>query len=138
MQTAKVDTVVHGGLVVTSTHAYAGSIAIKGETIAIVGPFEMMPPADNYIDVTRKYVLPGAIDAHCHFENSDVVNIDVWTIGPMAAAYAGVTTLIPFAHWNLDTDKTLPHAIEHKLEEVTPQAVLDFGLHFFFPITPLP
>ena len=77
-----------------------------------------------------------ALDAHCHFENSDVVNIDVWTIGPMAAAYAGVTTLIPFAHWNLDTDKTLPHAIEHKLEEVTPQAVLDFGLHFFFPNNP--
>ena len=136
MQTTKVDTVVHGGLVVTSTHAYEGSIAIKGETIAIVGPFEMMPPADNYIDVTGKYVLPGAIDAHCHFENSDVVNIDDWTIGPMAAAYAGVTTLIPFAHWNLDIAKTLPHAIEHKLKEVTPQVVLDFGLHFFFPNNP--
>ena len=136
MQTAKVDTVVHGGLVVTSTHAFEGSIAIKGETIAIVGPFEMMPPADNYIDVTGKYVLPGAIDAHCHFENSDVVNPDNWTTGPMAAAYAGVTTLVPFAHWNLATDKTLPQAIEHKLEEVAPQAVLDFGLHFFFPNDP--
>ena len=127
---------VHGGIVVSATDAYEASVAITGEKIAIVGPYEMMPAADNYIDATGKYVLPGAIDVHCHFENSDVVNIDDWTLGPMAAAYAGVTTLIPFAHWNLDQEKSLPKAISLKIEEVTPQAVLDFGLHFFIPNNP--
>ena len=66
MQNASVDTVVHDGLVVSSSHAYEASIAIKGERIAAVGPFEMMPRADNYIDASGKYVLPGAIDCHVH------------------------------------------------------------------------
>jgi len=136
MSSARVDTIIHGGLVVSSTHASQASVAIKGEKIAIVGPHDLMPPADQYIDASGKYVLPGAIDVHCHFENSDVVNIDDWTIGPMAAAYAGVTTLVPFAHWNLAKYPKLPEAITAKLEEVTPQAVLDFGLHFFVPNQP--
>src|SRR5437867_1581724 len=136
MTDSKVDTIVRGGLVVTSTHASPASVAIKGETIAIVGPDDLMPPAEHVIDATGKYVLPGPIDVHNHFENSDVVNIDDWTIGPMAAAYAGVTTLVPFAHWNIAKYPKLPEAIAAKLDEVTPQATLDFGLHFFVPNAP--
>ena len=43
---------------------------------------------------------------------------------------------IPFCVPLSLTTYKLPHAIEHKLEKVTPQAVLDFGLHFFFPNNP--
>jgi len=136
MTDSKADTIIRGGLVVTSTHASPASVAIKGETIAIVGPDDLMPPAEHVIDATGKYVLPGPIDVHNHFENSDVVNIDDWTIGPMAAAYAGVTTLVPFAHWNIAKYPKLPEAIAAKLDEVTPQATLDFGLHFFVPMRP--
>jgi dihydropyrimidinase len=136
MKSMKVDTVIQGALVVSSTHASEASVAISGEKFALIGPHELMPPADTYIDATGKYVLPGAIDVHNHFENSDVVNIDDWTIGPLAAAHAGVTTLVPFAHWSLAKQKSLPEAIAAKLEEVTPQAVLDFGLHFFVPNQP--
>jgi dihydropyrimidinase len=136
MKDARVDTVIRGGLVVNATHAAEVSVAIKGERIVLVGPDELMPPADNVIDARGKYVLPGAIDAHCHFENAEIVNIDDWTTGPMAAAYAGITTLIPFAHWNFAKTKSLPAAITDKLEEIVPQSVLDFGLHFILPNHP--
>ena len=136
MTTAKVDTVIQGGLVVNATHASEASVAITGEKIALVGPHELMPPAENYIDATGKYVFPGAIDAHCHFENAEIVNIDNWTTGPMAAAHAGVTKLIPFAIWNFAKTKSLPANIADKIDEVAPQSVLDFGLHFILPNQP--
>ena len=63
MGASKVDTVVHGGTVVTPTHTFEGGVAIKGEKIVAVGPDDMLPDADNYIDATGKQVFPGAIDA---------------------------------------------------------------------------
>ena len=61
MVNSKVDTVVHGGTVVTATGAFEGSVAIKDGVIASVGPRDSLPEANEYIDVTGKYVLPGAI-----------------------------------------------------------------------------
>src|SRR5262249_48931366 len=109
---------------------------IKYYHISLVCPHELMPEADQYVDVTGKYVFPGAIDAHCHFENAEIVNIDDWTSGPMAAAHAGITTLVPFAHWNFAKTKSLTRAIADKIDEVAPQSVLDFGLHFILPKRP--
>ena len=71
MANSRVDTVVHGGTVVTSTAAFEGGVAIKGEKIVAVGPREVLPEADNYIDATGKYVLPGAMDCHAHFDKVD-------------------------------------------------------------------
>ena len=131
MQNARVDTVVHGGLVVSSTHAYEASVAIKGEQITTVGPLEMMPPADSYIDATGKYVLPGAIDCHVHLRG-----MDDWTVGPIAAAYAGLTTLIPFVGYDVAAEETLPQAINRLKEEVGSQSVVDFAFHFILASTP--
>ena len=94
-----VDTVVHGGTVAFSTHASETSIAIRGERIVAVGPHEMMPDADNYIDATGKYVLPGAIDCHVHLRPTPG---DDWAVGTRAAAYAGLTTIIPFGAYNAE------------------------------------
>ena len=59
-----VDTVIDGGIVAFSSNAFEASIAIKGEKIVAVGNKSTMPKAENYIDATGKYVLPGLIDCH--------------------------------------------------------------------------
>jgi dihydroorotase-like cyclic amidohydrolase len=92
MPAATVDTIVHGGQVVTSSEVYEASIAIRGERIVAIGPDDLLPPAAHDIDATGKYVLPGAIDCHVHLGGHD----DYLT-GGIAAAHGGLTTIIPFA-----------------------------------------
>ncbi len=54
----------------------------------------------------------------------------------MAAAYAGLTTLIPFGTYNLEGDETLPAAIQRSREEVERTALTDFAFHFILQNRP--
>ena len=133
MNTKSVDTVVQGGLVVSSTNAYESSIAIQGERIVGVGPSDLMPPAENYIDATGKYVLPGAIDCHVHLRPAPG---DDWAVGSRAAAQAGITTIIPFVTYDGERQESLPQAIRRVTDEAGSQSVVDYALHFRMANTP--
>ena len=111
MVDARVDTIVGGGQIVSSSQVYTAAIAIDGEKIVAIGPEELLPPADNYIDASGKYVLPGLIDCHVHLDGHDN-----YALGSLAAAHAGLTTLIPFGTYNLEGDETLPAAIGRSKE----------------------
>jgi dihydropyrimidinase len=119
-----VDSIVHGGRVVTATEVLEASIAIKGEKIVALGPENALPPAARAIDVTGKYVLPGAIDCHIHLGPE----YDDWRQGPIAAAHAGLTTLLGFTLHDQARER-LPQAIKRLRDEVEHQSVLDFGFH---------
>jgi dihydropyrimidinase len=125
MPATQVDTIVRGGQVVTASEAYEASIAIQGEKIVAIGPDELLPPADHYIDASGKYILPGAIDCHVHLGGHDD-----YRTGGIAAAQAGLTTIIPFALYDLAHRETLPQAIKRHNEEVGKVSVVDFAWHF--------
>jgi dihydropyrimidinase len=127
-----VDTVVRGGTVVTSTEVCETSIAIKGEQIVALGPEGLLPPAGRYIDAAGKYVLPGVIDCHVHLGPE----YDDWRGGPIAAAHAGITTLIGFALYDDGARETLPAAIHRLREETATLSLLDFGFHFILQNQP--
>ena len=127
MPTPQVDTIVHGGQVVTSTDMYETSIAIKGGRISALGPRELLPPAESYIDASGKFVLPGAIDAHIHI---DSLKCDDWETAPLAAAHSGITSLVAFCIYDDLGGETLPAAINRAREEAEASAVLDCGVHF--------
>lgn len=56
---------------VLTKEIYEADIAIAGPYILMVGDCEkLIGPKTEIIDVTGKYVTPGFIDAHLHFENS--------------------------------------------------------------------
>ncbi len=116
---------------VTSSQVYTAAIAISGEKIVAIGPEELLPPADNYIDATGKYVLPGLIDSHVHLDGHDD-----YALGSLAAAHAGLTTLIPFGTYNLEGDETLPAAITRSREEIERTALTDFAFHFIIQNRP--
>ena len=122
----RVDTVVRGGLVVTAADAYEASLAIRDGRIVAIGPEGDLPPAERVIDASGKYVLPGAIDCHVHLGPE----YDDWRGGPIAAAHAGLTTLIGFALYDDGARETLPQAIHRLREETEALSVLDFGFHF--------
>ena len=131
MPDARVDTIIRGGQVVTSSQVYDSSIAITGEKIVAIGPEELLPPADKYIDAEGKFVLPGLIDSHVHLDGHDN-----YELGALAAARAGLTTLIPFGTYALEGDETLPQAINRVREEVTSTALVDFAFHFILQNRP--
>jgi dihydropyrimidinase len=122
----RVDTIVHGGQVVTAADVVEAAVAIRGESIVAVGPAEALPPAERYIDARGKYVLPGAIDCHVHLGPE----YDDWKGGPIAAAHAGLTTLLGFGVYDDKAGQTLPQAITSLRDEAARQSVLDFGFHF--------
>ncbi len=131
MPDARVDTIVRGGQVVTSSQIYDAAIAISGEKIVALGPESLLPPADRYIDAEGKLVLPGLIDCHVHLDR-----IDDYALGSRAAAYAGLTTLIPFGNYDVEADEPLPAAIHRTREEVNAAALVDFGFHFILQNRP--
>ena len=121
-----VDTIIHGGQVVTATEVSEASVAIRDGRIVAVASEGLMPDAARHIDASGKYVLPGLIDCHIHLGPE----YDDWRTGPIAAAHAGLTTLIGFGLYDDQAKEPLPHAVERLQAEVERDSVLDVGLHF--------
>jgi dihydropyrimidinase len=132
MTGGRVDLILRGGTVVTAADTYEASVAIQGERIAAIGPDAVLPAAAREIDVRGKLVFPGAIDCHVHLGPE----YDDWRSGPLAAAHAGLTTLVAFQLCDDRARETLPQAIGRLREEASRQSVLDFGFHFILNHTP--
>ena len=127
MSSRHVDTIVHDGQVVTSSEVVRTSIAMKDGKIVALGPRELLPEADRYIDASGKYVLPGAIDAHMHI---DPLKCDDWVDAPLAAAHSGITSLIVFCIYDDLNGETIPDAVRRNQEEAKAASVLDYAFHF--------
>ena len=66
-------TLIKGGTVVTASGTLDADVLVAGEKIAAVlardiAGEEAGPAADQVIDATGKYVLPGGIDVHTHMK----------------------------------------------------------------------
>ena len=121
------DLVVAGGRVVTATDVLDdAAVGIRGGRIVAVGPVDDLPPAARTIDASGKIVFPGAIDCHVHLGPE----YDDWRGGPLAAAHAGLTTLLGFVMADEGAREPLPKAVHRLREETSAQSVLDFGFHF--------
>ncbi len=131
MKENRVDTIVHGGQVVTSTSVSEEAIAIKGEKIVAIGDPDALPPADRYIDATGKHVFPGLIDSHVHLDR-----VDGYGIGSIAGAHAGLTTLVPFGTYDFEGEETLVQAVNRHREEISTNAVTDFSFHYILANRP--
>ena len=113
------DTLITGGRVVGTDGAVEASVAIDGERIAAIGSQAELPDADEVIDASGKFVLPGAVDVHVHLD--DHFSHDTYETASKAAALGGTTTFIDFA-WQawlgevslIEEESTLLEGIERK------------------------
>jgi hypothetical protein len=87
------DLILAGGIVVNSRARFRADVAIKDGLIMAVGAPEAMPPARETVDVSGKYILPGAIDVHVHFREPGYTHKEDWRTGSAAAAMGGTTTV---------------------------------------------
>ncbi len=106
-------------------------VAIRGETIAAVGPGLADTARDGaeILDASGRYVIPGGIDVHVHLELPfcGTVSSDDWNTGTRAAARGGVTTVIDFAIPY--GEESLMQAFENWMARAKPKACVDYCFH---------
>ena len=104
-------------------------VTIDGERFVSINDAGSSAPPDGaeVIDASGLLMLPGAIDAHVHFDTPGFESREDFSHGTQAAAAGGVTTVIDMPDTSLPpvTDVAKLHT---KLAAISPQAYVDFAL----------
>lgn len=115
------------GTIVTKDGRFAGNIGITGEKITHILAPEVKPEAKETVDLSGKYILPGMIDAHVHFEDPGHTDREDMLHGTAACAAGGVTTVV-LMPTNDPLIFTLD-AYKKNLEAYKDRAYVDYGIH---------
>ncbi|MDN5344288.1 MAG: dihydropyrimidinase [Clostridia bacterium] len=120
---------LQGGWVVTADRLEQADVAVAGEKIAAVGP-DLAAPGAQVRDVSGRYILPGVIDAHVHYQMpvGNLFTADDWFTGTRLAACGGVTTVIDYAE-PVSPGEPLLAALSRRRAEAGDLACVDFSLH---------
>jgi dihydropyrimidinase len=122
------DLVITNATVVGPGGREATDVAVRGETIAAVGP-GLAASGRTVVDARGKYLIPGGLDVHVHLELPfcGTTSSDDWASGTRAAARGGVTTVIDFA---IPYGKeSLADAFENWSAKARPKACVDYCFH---------
>ena len=117
---------IHGGKVITEKGAIDASILVdKGKIVSVSSQSSVH--ADEEIDASGLYVLPGLIDTHVHFRDPGMIQKEDFLTGTRSAAKGGVTTIF-------DMPTTQPVVTSRqkfieKVQLVQPRALVDFALY---------
>jgi dihydropyrimidinase len=122
------DLLIKGGRVVTAAASETLDVAVVGERVAALGvPGTLGMDAGTVIDASDRFVMPGGVDPHVHYNLAfGPVRSESYEFSP-AAAFGGTTTVIDFALQ--EPPKSLNQAIEEKKAEADGQMAVDYGLH---------
>jgi len=91
------DTVIRHGTVVTASDTFVSDVGIKDGRIAALAA--TLTDADEVIDATGLYVMPGGIDSHVHLDQPSgdgIVMADDFDSGTRSAAIGGNSTVLAF------------------------------------------
>lgn len=119
------DKLISGGMLVTPEGRYPGTIGIKDGKIACISRCNEGMEADEVIDATGKFVLPGAIDGHVHYQEPINPAAEDVEHATRACAAGGITTGICMCNdWLMSVDGY------HKMQEVfRGKGYVDYGFH---------
>ena len=121
------DLVVRNGTVATAADVSRCDIGIKAGKVAALA--ERLT-GGREIDAGGKLVLPGGVDAHCHFDQptgDGSQMADDFRTGSISAACGGTTTIIPFAAQA--KGQSLRAAVEDYHGRAAGKAVIDYAFH---------
>lgn len=121
-------TIITNGRVVTAEQELAADVLIENDLISAIGTG--LGNADRTIDARGRYVIPGGIDPHTHFDlpmGPGVSSADDFESGTIAAAFGGTTTVIDFP--TQERGGTLHAAVDAWLAKAEGKAAIDYGFH---------
>jgi dihydropyrimidinase len=116
------------GLIVTSAGRYVADVFIEGDKIKSIGT-GLAAKADETVDATGKYILPGAIDPHTHLDMPfmGTTSADDWKTGSVAAACGGTTTIVDFSLQG--KGESLRDAVERQKGKADGKTAVDYSIH---------
>jgi dihydropyrimidinase len=124
-------TLITNGTIVTSEGSQQADVLVEDETIAAIGAglADRGISADETIDATGRYVIPGAIDVHTHMELpfGGTFAKDTFETGTRAAAFGGTTMIVDFAVQS--RGKSLRDGLDVWHAKAEGNAVADYGFH---------
>ena len=125
----ELDLIVKGGNIVTAAETYVADIGVQGEKIVAVAKNLRAGSGTRVVDASGKYVFPGAIDAHVHFQLPafGTVSCDDFENGTKSAACGGVTTVLDFAIQK--KGRPIMEAVQARRAEADGKVYIDYGLH---------
>lgn len=117
-----------GATVVSGDGFQKIDVLIEDETISETG-VDLVCGNAKVVDLTGKYLFPGFIDAHTHFdlEVSGTVTADNFYTGTKAAIAGGTTMILDFATQN--KGETLAEALENWHKKSDGNSSCDYGFH---------
>lgn len=123
-------TLIKGGTVVTAIDKTVADVLIEDEKVvsmAAAGSHDWQ--ADDTIDASGKYVIPGGIDVHTHMELpfGGTFASDTFETGTRAAAWGGTTTIVDFAVQAKDQGLMEGYEAWHLKAEGN--CAIDYGFH---------
>lgn len=121
------DLIIKNGTVVTDSETFKADIGISNGKIKIIG--QDLNGADQIIDATGQYVMPGGLDVHVHLQLPfcGTVSADDFITGTKAAAAGGITTIVDFAIQS--KGNTLTDAVKSRKQEADGKVCVDYSLH---------
>jgi dihydropyrimidinase len=125
----RIETVVENGQVVTGGAVRQATLAIsEGSIAAILDPGASLPYGEGAtrIDASGKIIIPGVVDAHIHLANFNE-QADTFTSASTAAAFGGVTTVMPYIQGK--PGMPVREFLAHFRDEGEAQSVVDFAMH---------
>ena len=90
-------TLIKNGTVVTASDEFVGDVFMKDGKIELVGQ-NLDVTADEVVDATGKYVMPGGVDQHTHFMFKMDDSRCVGWESSSAAVCGGTTTVVDFVN----------------------------------------
>lgn len=121
------DTAVKNGLIITENGVLQADIGIIGGKISAVARHGKIGGAKSEIDASGKYVFPGVIDAHVHFNDPGFPEREDMRSGTSAAAAGGVTTVIDMP-LSGNPAVTSAETLELKKACAKERAIVDYSL----------
>ena len=122
-------TLIKNGTIITADNEFKADLLIDGEKIAAIGE-DLKADADQIVDAAGKYVFPGGIDQHTHFDalcnvgNQDTVPYET----SKCVCVGGTTTIIDYAPQ--DPGRGLLDSIDYRINHrAKGKACVDYALH---------
>jgi dihydropyrimidinase len=122
-----VRTVIKNGTVVTASETLKADVLVEDERVAAIA-LDLDVESATLIDAADRYVIPGGVDVHTHFDLPFGGSFcsDDFGSGTRAAAFGGTTTCVDFALQ--DYGESLRQGLDRWFEKGQ-KAQADFGLH---------
>jgi allantoinase len=116
---------VPSDLVIRGAAGVEGDVAVEGEAIAAIGPD--LPAGREEVDARGLHLLPGAVDAHVHFNEPGRTHWEGWATGSRALRAGGATTCVEMP-LNAHPPTLDGAAFDAKAEAASAASVVDFAL----------